>query len=216
MRNLTKLTVAATFVLAALPAMAAPVTLDFSSGVYSADCGTYTQSGFTVATQAGDHTDGCAAVVATFAALYPDLYGSAVGDVMLSFHDGAGNSPPNILSVSYGGGAFDLNSIDIPEIDVYFTPGNPSGFLFTASGGGTLTILPNVYGTINFGSDFDNITSFTLQITEGTGAALNLEHALDTFVLNTLPAPVGVPEPMTLSLLGAGLAGMGALRRRRE
>lgn len=43
----------------------------------------------------------------------------------------------------------------------------------------------------------------------------NVGLILDNVVLRGPDDPTGVPEPMTLSLLGAGLIGLGAMRRRK-
>lgn len=40
-------------------------------------------------------------------------------------------------------------------------------------------------------------------------------HLAEVEVFGALPPVTGVPEPITLSLLGAGLAGIGAMRRKR-
>jgi hypothetical protein len=79
----------------------------------------------------------------------------------------------------------------------------------TAPGVGHITVSPNLAF---------NSTGFRIQW--GPDA---INTGMDNVVFNTrlivgpvTPPVTGVPEPMTLSLLGAGLAGIGWVRRRRE
>ena len=59
------------------------------------------------------------------------------------------------------------------------------------------------------GSDFD---SATFAYANSTGNPIALAEVVDDIVLD----PANLPEPATLALFGAGLAGLGAARRRRR
>jgi hypothetical protein len=85
---------------------------------------------------------------------------------------------------------------------------------FGTFGGDFLTITPNVGAAIVASGVLD---SLTLSEPEGT-AYINAPGATELTITSANPFAIGgvsVPEPITLSILGMGLAGLGAARRRR-
>jgi hypothetical protein len=104
------------------------------------------------------------------------------------------------LSFTIGGHIFDLsNAISGPSSTwVYFAGGAFNGVTYTGIDGDILVSL-NV-GALSY--TYSNQTA-------------NAAYSIGT--VSGQPAPVQpVPEPLTLALLGAGLAGMGAMRGRRK
>lgn len=80
------------------------------------------------------------------------------------------------------------------------------------------TAAPNgTYVTINLDAaslaDLNADGSIAVEI---TGTSGNFYFADSTLTVDAAPAASAVPEPMSLALVGAGMLGMGALRRRKS
>lgn len=80
----------------------------------------------------------------------------------------------------------------------------PTAFTFSSGAGFT---------TVNLSFDVTTATPWGLKLEDFVGAG---GSAGDAYFRNLTVSSVDVPEPLTLSLFGAGLAGMAGLRRRRK
>ncbi len=108
------------------------------------------------------------------------------------------------LRVAFGNDVLCCTSVgDIAQLQV-FNGSNPVGEVSTL-----LNRNGVVDQTVSYnGSAFD---SATFAYADSNGSPIALAEVVDDIVLD----PVNLPEPATLALFGAGLAGLGALRRRR-
>lgn len=125
-----------------------------------------------------------------------------------SFYNSVQNGITRLTRVD--GGAFDLNSIDLDSLNI---PVSVSvTFSGELNGGGTVTqsfttdnLFPDME-TFTFDSTFSNLLNVTwLQDPEYL-----LYHHFDNIVVGP------VPEPTAMALIGLGLGGIIAMRRRRS
>lgn len=94
-------------------------------------------------------------------------------------------------------------------------PGNISATFFGNFGSITLSLPFDTQGQSQynfFGDAGEQITSITLFVTSTD----NLLQDIKQVSLGVTGIPVFVPEPLTISIFGAGLAGAVALRRRKK
>lgn len=171
---------------------ATPLTLDFNSGVTVGSGNvitSYTEDGFTlVADLAGNHFD--------------DNYGGGA----MGLHNGLDNLfYQNTLTLSYGGGAFDLLDIDLSYFHknalLELTNSNGSRFIGFALG----------VQDVNF-YDVTSV-SFLISDTEGTP---NGGVAWDSITVDIPSAGTSIPEPTSVALLGLALAGIGFSRKKKS
>jgi hypothetical protein len=127
------------------------------------------------------------------------------------------------------GGPFDLLSIDLGET---FRPGD-FGFQYNAlsyrfvgllAGGGTVSTSFNVdlladgqggiadFQTFNFNAGWSRLSS--VQMHAITSSGTNVVYSSFDNIVVQASAPVAVPEPPALALVGAALAAAAALRRK--
>jgi len=172
-------------------ARAVVVSLDFRDTGFSSNVGsnnTYTQDGFTLRTvDTGNHLD-------------------VPNGQTLAWHQGLTNPDfQNTLATTFSGGAFDFLSIEVR--------GNTQGLRFTASNGLFQDVAPGFEGVVTFGSGFQDIVSFAIDIL-GDGTAI---HFVDNAMVDTVPSPVAaVPEAETYAMMLAGLGALAAVFRRRR
>jgi PEP-CTERM motif len=214
MRKLLMGTALATFALTA-PAFAGVVNGGFESG----DTGF--SSGYTSET-AGVTNTSCYPAASYAVVNSPDMchnlwsaFAPHSGKLQL-VANGAGDATIDVWSETLTGlTPFTNYSFDAWAASSY--PTSPADLSFKVNGGQIGTLL--LSSTPGSWSQFSGIwnsgasTSATLAIFD-----LNIDGGGNDFTLDDISssAATGVPEPMTLALFGGGLAGIGAMRRRRK
>ncbi len=131
----------------------------------------------------------------------------------VSFFNGVANGITRLTKS--GGGAFDLDSIDLDSL-------NGAAAVTVIFIGIRLNLSP-VIQEFTLDASFPVLETFVFRagfdsVTEVSWAQVLPGHSFDNIVIAEAvvvdPPVTGVPEPVALSLLGAGLAGLGAMRRR--
>ncbi len=173
----------------------------------------YTIGSFSISTQTNTTTDVTTTTIFDINGQTPQSFG-ATGD----FTDASVVFPASLnaaTQLDFGAGppptGFDFLFSDFGK----FTA--TSAVLAQVNSGFNASVEWNVVGTFTVGSFWDNAgtvltanETWTCNQTGGAGQAISCSA---TF--NSPKSVVSVPEPLTLSLFGAGLVGAAALRRRK-
>lgn len=123
------------------------------------------------------------------------------------------------FTMSESGSLFDINTFDF--VGGYVNGNNPVSSLVIQ---GLLNGAVVFSDTFLSGVDFQNASSYTTLSLEYTGidavrfVAFGSDNRaqFDNFVVNEPIQSGAVPEPASLALLGIGLAGLGAIRRKQK
>ncbi|HLG88370.1 MAG TPA: PEP-CTERM sorting domain-containing protein [Alphaproteobacteria bacterium] len=139
-------------------------------------------------------------------------------------------------SFTLGGGTGDFSGLTVTQSDSAFDLASISSFDFSSATVGSFTAssllaAPSfnaathtlsfvVLGTFAPGSDFTGPASLTadeaFSLNQVGGANTGIGITATFFSPQVIPTPPSSPEPMTISLFGAGLAALGVMRRRRK
>lgn len=221
-RNLEKLAMAAAFALSAVPALAVPINVvnhsfeTLPAGGLPNGCGAgcafsvndpipgWTSIGgeswgqFQPGTQAGTTT-----------------YFSSLSDGITHAYSNGGTHRQTV-GVTVDTGAVYTLLVDIGDRNDLAAAGSVSLLINGIHYSGVGAFVPGGWGT--FTATYTGLAAddgMAIDIVLSSGHQGNFDNV--RLSGNTVPSrdPIGVPEPMTLSLLGAGLAGIGMARRRR-
>lgn len=187
-------------------ARAAPVTMMFE-GVVSAGGSVvpvtpYSEVGFTLTNSLGTSTDGIFDAASGVNTNGTDIFGWCAS---------CSPTPLTITLTKTGGGVFSLLGFDTAILELGLGPLNVIDVIGHLSGGGTVTT------TITQTAAWTTQTLGYLGVTSvdfafGPGHSDLPNHAFDNLTMDT---QLQVPEPGGLALLGLGLAGLWAGRRRK-
>lgn len=187
--------------------MAQATVIGFETGTYAQLPAnqTYSEAGYTFTTGLNDHFDS------------NDFPGNTVfpgGLPYLVFHEAEANPTNNIVTLDFGGAAFDLLRFDLAT-DPRVLQRNPvinPAMTIMGSSGATMTSTAGLVGQVDV--NFLNVTSVTFDIIGMSSRSGNV--ILDNVVVRPASRPTTIPLPASGWLLLAGLGAVGMVLRRRR